>query len=144
VQKELLSQRKAHKPNAELIKSANSLWSLANKKNITPAERRKHVEALMNIVRGKLQDIVFKHEASRIVQTVSVFMVNTSFQPLMNVCPRVKLIKYGSQKERDAVALELKGKYKELSQNKYAKVCVIPLAFQFCLMRYSHSFSSRN
>jgi pumilio homology domain family member 6 len=44
---------------------------------------------------------VFKHDASRIVQSV---------------------VKYGGQKERDEIAGELKGSYRELSQNKYSKV----------------------
>lgn len=55
----------------------------------------------MNVIRGRVKDIVFKHDASRIVQSV---------------------VKYGGQKERDAIAVELKGKYKELAQNKYSKV----------------------
>jgi len=56
----------------------------------------------MDIIRGKVKEIVFKHDASRIVQTV---------------------VKYGGQKERDEVAEELKGSYKELAQSKYSKVC---------------------
>lgn len=37
------------------------------------------------------------------------------------------VIKYGDQKQRDAVAVELKGRYKELAQNKYSKVRVCAL-----------------
>lgn len=55
----------------------------------------------MNVIRGRVTDIVFKHDASRIVQSA---------------------VKYGGQKERDEIAAELKGKYKELAQNKYSKV----------------------
>ena len=43
----------------------------------------------MNVIRGKVKDIVFKHDASRIVQTV---------------------VKYGQTAERNAIAEELKGK----------------------------------
>lgn len=56
----------------------------------------------MGVVRGKVKDIVFKHDASRIVQTI---------------------VKYGSAKERNEIAEELKGRYKDLAQNKYSKVC---------------------
>lgn len=45
--------------------------------------------------------MVFKHDASRIVQT---------------------LVGYGSQDVRDEIARELKGRYKDLAQNKYSKV----------------------
>lgn len=58
----------------------------------------------MDIIRGQVKDIVFKHDASRIVQTV---------------------VKYGGPKEREEIANELSGKYKELSQSKYSKVGVI-------------------
>ena len=55
----------------------------------------------MDAVRGKVTEIVFKHDARRIVQTI---------------------VKYGGQKERNEIAVELKGKYKELAQSKYSKV----------------------
>lgn len=55
----------------------------------------------MNVIRGNIKDIVLKHDASRIVQTV---------------------VKHGKQKERDEIAVELKGKFRELAQNKYSKV----------------------
>lgn len=55
----------------------------------------------MEVMRGKVKDIVFKHDASRIVQSV---------------------VRYGGQAERDEIATELKGKFKELSQSKYSKV----------------------
>jgi pumilio family protein 6 len=67
----------------------------------TPAQRLKHVQDLMNVIRGQVKYIVFIHDASRIVQTA---------------------VKYRGQKERDEIAVELKGKYKELAQNKYSRV----------------------
>ena len=100
-QKALQSQRRASKPNSSLLADAKRVWSLARQKNIQPQERQKHVADLMNVIRGKVKDIVFKHDASRIVQT---------------------LIKYGRQAQRDEVAVELKGHYKDLAQNKYSKV----------------------
>lgn len=57
----------------------------------------------MDIVTGKVKDIVFKHDASRIIQTI---------------------VRYGGQRERDQVAGELKGHYKVLAQSKYSKVSV--------------------
>jgi len=55
----------------------------------------------MGIVRGRIQDIVFKHDASRIVQTI---------------------VKRGNAKQRNEVATELRGRFKELVENKYSKV----------------------
>jgi pumilio family protein 6 len=62
----------------------------------------------MDVIRDNVKDVVFKHDASRIVQTV---------------------VKYGGQKDRDEVAVELKGHYKELAQNKYSKVRLTHFVF---------------
>ena len=100
-QRELLSQRKAAKPHSALLVDAKRAWTLARQKNLSRPDRAKHIHALMDVIRGKVRDIVFKHDASRIVQTV---------------------VKYGGTKERNEIAEELKGRYKELAQSKYSKV----------------------
>ncbi|KAJ3513616.1 hypothetical protein NLJ89_g2848 [Agrocybe chaxingu] len=93
-------------PNVE----AKKVWSLARQKNLKPAERQKYLRSLMDVIRGKVKDIVLKHDASRIVQTA---------------------VKHGGQKERDEIAVELKGKYRELAQNKYSRFLVTKL-IRFC------------
>ncbi|KAG6848615.1 hypothetical protein H0H93_015495 [Arthromyces matolae] len=105
-QKALHEQRRAAKPHSELLSDAKRVWSLARQNNIPTTERRKHIQELMDVIRGKVKEIVFKHDASRIVQTV---------------------VKYGGQKERDEIAEELKGRFKELAQNKYSKFLVTKL-----------------
>jgi hypothetical protein len=70
VQKELYAQRKAAKPNAEVIEQAKRVWADARKLNISKEERQKYIKQLMDVVRGKVQEVVFKHDASRIIQTV--------------------------------------------------------------------------
>ena len=57
----------------------------------------------MDALKGNVKDIVLKHDASRIVQTV---------------------VKYGGKEEREEIAGELKGSYKELAQSRYSKVGV--------------------
>ncbi|KAF9479209.1 ARM repeat-containing protein [Pholiota conissans] len=109
-QKVLQEQRRAAKPHSTLLVDAKKVWSLARQKNIPTTERQKHIKDLMNVIRGKVTDIVFKHDASRIVQTA---------------------VKYGGQKERDEIAAELKGRYKDLAQNKYSKFLVTKL-IRFC------------
>ena len=52
----------------------------------------------MDVIRGHVKEIVFKHDASRIVQSV---------------------VKYGNSKDREEIAKELNGQYKELAQSKY-------------------------
>ncbi|KAI0674047.1 ARM repeat-containing protein [Trametes maxima] len=106
VQKALLEQRKAAKPHSALLTEAKQAWTLARQKNLTKEERAKYIRALMDTIRGKVKDIVFKHDASRIVQTA---------------------VKYGGQKERNEIAEELKGKYRELAQSKYSKFLITKL-----------------
>ncbi|KAF8218254.1 armadillo-type protein [Mycena galopus ATCC 62051] len=105
-QKVLQEQRRAAKPHSTLLVDAKRVWCQANAKNVSSTDRQKHIHDLMDVIRGKVKDIVFKHDASRIVQTV---------------------VKHGRQKERDEIAAELKGKYKELAQNKYSKFLVTKL-----------------
>ncbi|KAI1798466.1 ARM repeat-containing protein [Ganoderma leucocontextum] len=109
-QRALLEQRKASKPHSTLLVEAKCAWTLARQKNLSKAERTKHMDALMDVLRGKVNDIVFKHDASRIVQTA---------------------VKYGGQKERNEIAEELKGRYRDLAQNKYSKFLVTKL-IRFC------------
>ncbi|KAH9923851.1 ARM repeat-containing protein [Fomitopsis serialis] len=109
-QRVLLSERRAAKPHSDLLVEAKRTWRLAHQKNIPRAEREKHITALMDVIRGNVKDIVLKHDASRIVQTV---------------------VRYGGEKERNEIAQELKGRYKELSQNKYSKFLVTKLV-RFC------------
>lgn len=101
VQRALFDQRRAAKPHSALLSKAKEAWTLARQKNISKEERTKNIHALMSIVRGHVLDVVFKHDASRIIQTI---------------------VKYGSAKEREEIATELKGKYQDLAQNKYSKV----------------------
>jgi pumilio family protein 6 len=100
-QKELLTQRRANKAHSTLLTDAKRQWALARRIDIPAPERRKDVAALMSVIRGHVREVVLKHDASRIVQTV---------------------VKYGTPAERDEIAAELKGKYKELAQNRYSKV----------------------
>lgn len=106
VQKALHEQRKAAKPHSALLIDAKRAWARARQKNISKDERVGHIKALMEVVRGKVTEIVFKHDASRIVQTI---------------------VKYGGQKDRNEIAVELKGKYKDLAQSKYSKVRKVTL-----------------
>ncbi|KAF8326826.1 armadillo-type protein [Cantharellus anzutake] len=105
-QKLLARERQASKPNAELLAKAKSLWSLAHRRDISRTERQKYINDLMAAIRGKVQEVVFKHDASRVIQTV---------------------VKYGNSSQREEIASELKGQFRVLVQNKYTKFIVLKL-----------------
>lgn len=105
-QKAVTAQRKASKPHASLIAQAKAVWAQARRKNITPKERQQAIRELMNVIRGHVKELANKHDASRIVQTA---------------------VKYGSAADRDTIAGELMGSFKELAQNKYSRVSGVGL-----------------
>ncbi|KAJ4473395.1 ARM repeat-containing protein [Lentinula edodes] len=105
-QKVLQQSRKAARPHSDLISEAKRVWALARSQSISANERKKHITELMNVVRGKVKLIVFKHDASRIIQT---------------------LVKYGGKAEREEVCEELKGSYSDSAKNRYAKFLLLKL-----------------
>ncbi|KAH9991199.1 ARM repeat-containing protein [Russula compacta] len=106
-QRLLTRQRRATKPHSVLLADAKHAWALARKKATSKEERASHIASLMGIVRGRIPDIIFKHDASRIVQTI---------------------VKRGNKLQRNEVATELRGLFKELVENKYSKFLVTKLA----------------
>ena len=56
-QKKLLQERKAHKPNAQLIQRAKKLWEHLRQKKLKPEDRQKYMEELMGMVEGKAKDV---------------------------------------------------------------------------------------
>ncbi|KAH9061148.1 ARM repeat-containing protein [Lactarius vividus] len=106
-QRLLTQQRRAAKRHSALLADAKRAWSLARQKSISKEKRASHIASLVDIVRGKIQDIVFKHDASRIVQTI---------------------VKRGDRRQRSEVASELQGRFKELAEDRYSKFLVLRLA----------------
>lgn len=101
-QKEKAALRKAQKPHSELVARAKIHWEkVRQNKSMTREERQQHLDPLMEVVTGHVKDVIFKHDASRIIQSI---------------------VKWGSRKEREIVAQELEGTYLQLAQDKYANV----------------------
>ncbi|KAF2866771.1 armadillo-type protein [Massariosphaeria phaeospora] len=100
-QKALAKERKAGKPNADIIERSKKLWEkLRLKSHVEKEERQKLVAELFEIVTGRVKDFVFKHDSARVVQCA---------------------IKYSTMEQRRMIARELKGEYKTLAEGKYAK-----------------------
>ncbi|KAG8938972.1 pumilio domain member 6 [Tulasnella sp. 424] len=106
LQREKAKERRLARPNGEMIVEAKKHWELARQHNLSKEERQKHVNNLMENVKGKVKDVVTKHDASRVIQT---------------------LVKYGSQSQRNTVARELQGAYRDLIQSRYSRHLVLKL-----------------
>lgn len=102
-QKRLAAERKQAKPMGDIIHRSKRIWEQLRRKQSTQEERKKLIDELQSLVRGRIKDLVFKHDASRIVQTA---------------------LKYGTKAVRQEIAEGLKGTYVELSQSSYGKYLV--------------------
>ena len=97
-------ERKAAKPNADSIAKSKKLWERLRRKSHVPREERKILVAeLFDIITGRVNDFVFKHDSVRVIQTA---------------------LKYANVDQRKSIARELKGEYKTLAQSKYAKFLI--------------------
>ncbi|KAK2777286.1 pumilio domain member 6 [Emmonsiellopsis sp. PD_33] len=103
-QKALAQERKAAKPNADVIARSKKLWERLRRKSHVPRKERKELVAeLYTIITGRVKEFVFKHDSVRVIQTA---------------------LKYATPAQRLAIATELKGDYRSLAESKYAKFLI--------------------
>ncbi|KAI1993369.1 Pumilio y domain member 6 [Ophidiomyces ophidiicola] len=106
-QKSVAQERKLAKPNAPLIVRTKKLWERLRLKSHVPRDERKQLVAeLYSIITGRVHDFIFKHDSVRVIQTA---------------------LKYGIPDQRKAIALELKGAYRDLAESKYGKFLLAKL-----------------
>ncbi|KAF5014944.1 hypothetical protein F66182_13898, partial [Fusarium sp. NRRL 66182] len=100
-QKVLAQERKAAKPNADIIARSKKLWERLRRKSHVPKdERKKLVAELFEIITGRVEDFVFKHDSVRVIQTA---------------------LKYANLEQRKLIVGELQGHFKDLAESRYAK-----------------------
>ncbi|KAL7750059.1 Pumilio y domain member 6 [Sorochytrium milnesiophthora] len=105
-QKALKAQRKGHKKHSELVESLKVKWEQVRRQDCPDSRRQALMAEMMAETKGRIADITFKHDASRIIQT---------------------MIKYGNEKQRAEIAAELSGRFVELASAKYGRFIVIRL-----------------
>ena len=103
-QKQLASERKAAKPNADSIYRSKKIWERLRRKSHVPKEERDQlVKELFEIITGRVTEFVFKHDSVRVIQCA---------------------LKYATPAQKKQIAIELKGHYRELAESKYAKFLI--------------------
>ncbi|KAF2120447.1 armadillo-type protein [Lophiotrema nucula] len=106
-QKALAKERKAAKPNADIIERSKKLWEkLRLKSHVEKDERKKLVKELFEIITDRVKDFVFKHDSVRVIQCA---------------------IKYATLEQRRIIARELKGDFRTLAEGKYSKFLIAKL-----------------
>ncbi|KAF8968678.1 pumilio domain member 6 [Entomortierella lignicola] len=104
--KALRDERRSHKPNAELIYPAKKLWEKLRLKELPKAERQAVMKDMMALITGKVQEIIFKHDMSRIIQSC---------------------LKHGNEAQRNVIAGELVGHYLTLTKSMYGRFIVVKI-----------------
>ncbi|KAI9350745.1 armadillo-type protein [Obelidium mucronatum] len=102
-QKQLLAERKASKPNGALIQQLKKLWETIRQKRISTELRNEKMEELMGLITGKIQEVTFRHDAARVIQSA---------------------LKHGNSAQREIIAEELRGKYAILACSQYGRFIV--------------------
>lgn len=76
---------------------------MRRKSHVPKDERKKLVTELFEIITGRVSDFVFKHDSVRVIQTA---------------------LKYATPEQRKQIAGELKGRYRDLAESRYAKFLI--------------------
>lgn len=107
-QRKLLKDRKNKRKSGLQVEKIKKLWEKLRVRNppLNKEVRDKLVSEIWSLCEGLLGDLVLKHDASRVVQT---------------------LIKYADRKTRDEICLELKPYYYKLATSAYGKYLLIKL-----------------
>ncbi|CDK28624.1 unnamed protein product [Kuraishia capsulata CBS 1993] len=107
-QKKVLNERKLQRKSGVEVQRIKQLWEKLRVKTppVPKQVRDKLSDEIWSLAKNVITDLVMKHDASRVVQT---------------------LVKYSNRERRDAVVASLKGKYYELATSSYGKYLLVKL-----------------
>ncbi|KAG7665929.1 puf6 [[Candida] subhashii] len=107
-QRKLLAERKLQRKSGVQVQQIKNLWEKLRVTKPTPPKevRDKLCNEVWELSKDVINDLVLKHDASRIVQT---------------------LVKYSSKERRDKIVQSLKGNYYLLATSAYGKYLLIKL-----------------
>jgi pumilio family protein 6 len=109
-QRQLAKERKAAKPNADIIQRSKQLWERLRRKSHVPKEERKElVTELFEIIEGRVRDFVFKHDSVRVIQCA---------------------IKYSRPEQLKSIVKELQNDVRDLVESRYGKFLVAKMVVQ--------------
>ncbi|KAG9582506.1 ARM repeat-containing protein, partial [Aureobasidium melanogenum] len=109
-QRALAKERKAAKPNADIIGRSKKIWERLRRKSHVPNDERKALVAeLFDIITGRVRDFVFKHDSVRVIQCA---------------------LKYANMQQRKQIVTELRTDMRELAESKYGKFLVAKMVVE--------------
>lgn len=109
-QRVLAKERRAAKPNADVVQRSKQLWERLRRKSHVPKEERAELlSELFKIIDGRVRDFVFKHDSVRVVQCA---------------------IKYARPEQLKGIVRELKNDVRDLVESRYGKFLVAKMVMQ--------------
>ena len=109
-QRALAKERKAAKPNSDIIGRSKKIWERLRRKSHVPKEERKElVNELFTIINGRVRDFVFKHDSVRVIQCA---------------------LKYANMEQRKNIMKELQGDLRSLAESRYGKFLVAKMVVE--------------
>lgn len=109
-QRALAKERKAAKPNSDIIGRSKKIWERLRRKSHVPKEERKElVNELFTIINGRVRDFVFKHDSVRVIQCA---------------------LKYANMEQRKNITKELQGDLRSLAESRYGKFLVAKMVVE--------------
>lgn len=109
-QRELAKERKAAKPNSDVIARSKKIWERLRRKSHVPKDERKElVNELFTIINGRVRDFVFKHDSVRVIQCA---------------------LKYANMEQRKNIMKELQGDLRSLAESRYGKFLVAKMVVE--------------
>lgn len=107
-QRKLLAERKIQRKSGAEVQQIKSLWEKLRVNKPAPPKqiREKLSNEIWNLAQDIIFDLVMKHDASRVVQT---------------------LVKYSSKERRDVIVNSLKGNFYQLATSSYGKYLLVKL-----------------
>ncbi|CAK7909871.1 pumilio homology domain family member 6 [[Candida] anglica] len=107
-QRKVLAERKLQRKSGTEVQQIKNLWEKLRVKKPTPPKqvRDKLCDEIWNLSKDVIYDLVLKHDASRVVQT---------------------LVKFSPKERRDVIVSSLKGSYYQLATSSYGKYLLVKL-----------------
>lgn len=106
--RQLKKERQSHRRHAETVSQAKLLWNKLRQKSNTPDDTKNLMIEVMELIRGKVNEIALQHDASRVVQAA---------------------VQFGNQEQRkellDEICAETAAGLAELAKIQYAHFCCL-------------------
>jgi pumilio homology domain family member 6 len=109
-EKEIRMDRKAAKPNFELVESIKTSWNKVRVKSTPDSEKKALLMKMAEQMAGHVQQVTLRHDASRMTQC---------------------LLQFGNATQRQAVLTELLEKAVEISKTPYGHFAILK-AISYC------------